>query len=476
MSSFLKYKLALWLGLFLYSLNSYLILLRDGFILERLSLTLANPGIETTGISLAKLLRVNHLTILIFFLVISLVGYGFLGLLRHTKPKSKVNWKYLVLLIATVFISFPSLSTDVFDYTNANRVTFLHQADPWVYPADNFGDDQEIWYGSWTDRGSVYPPLNFVSNVLVYLLFGYEIIPSVIGFKLLATLLFGLIIFILHVLASVSANRLYSVAANPLLLIEFVGNAHNDLLMGLFLLLAVLALNMDKSIQAGILFGLAILSKISVVLLVPIAGLHLLLQKEFKKLLSFSVVCGVISLIGFLSLGSSLPFLIDNILDQMSIYQKSLASALRLLGLHLFGSDQIGWANNFQRLITLPVFSILSLWAFFSYRQKSLNDAFVATMMLYLIIQSAMFQPWYLAWFMVLLPLVQSARLLRVGLVFCLTALISYPVYYLSLFYYPLSAWWQLILALTVILLPVMIWIGYPKRLQKLVDKSIVIN
>src|SRR5690606_31321083 len=110
-------------------------------------LALGNPAIESVGLKLAGLLKVNHTSTLL--IVSSFVGlfwsfWKMLLLERDTprKPKAAAPLKegismwFWITCVLIIFLSFPALSTDVFDYNNTNRVAFIHDADPWQYPAD----------------------------------------------------------------------------------------------------------------------------------------------------------------------------------------------------------------------------------------------------------------------------------------------------------------------------------------------------
>lgn len=448
----LQYQLILWLALVGYSVTSYLILLRDAFLLERLSLTLEMPQLESNGIRLASTLNVNLITPVLLGIIILAAFWGFIGVFKYAS-NSHINWSYLGLLTLTVFMAFPALSRDIFDYNNANRVAFLHQQNPWIYPAKTFPDDSEIYYGSWITRASVYPPVSFLLSTGVYYLFGYEVIPALIGFKLLAVGLFLTIGYLLwkH-LPSNKQKYAYLFWFNPLILIEFIGNGHNDLALSLFVVLGFIVMLNKQIFLSGIFFILGILAKFSIGLYVPIIWLK---QVRKQPVTAFGWLVGILAgiALGFMLMGESGTYLLANLSDQFSVYLHSIPSFLRLLLMGFLGQERQEAAEVIQKVITLTIF--LGISGYYLLKRKlTLADQMSVVMMLYLWIQAPMLQPWYIAWYLPLISLVKNNRIRVAGIVFCLSSLLSYPAFFVSLYLQPLSMWWQLLIALVMVLPP----------------------
>jgi len=446
------YRFLLWLSLLIYTVTSYLLVLRDAFFLERISLTLKIPQIETWGLYFANVLKVNYSATLL--IIISFIGsfLGFVGVYKYSNVK-KLSLGYLAILAITVFLSFPALSTDIFDYNNQNRVAFLHKANPWQYSADNFPDDGEIYYGSWLSRASVYPPVTFLFSSLVHYGLGDSVFSGIIGFKLLALIFWGLIIFVLsRTLKEKQQKKILLFAINPLVLIEFIGNGHNDLIIGFWILITVYALVQKKTKLSAIAFAFGLLSKFSILLYGPIILWSWFKDKNYRAIILWSSLVVLICSGALLLMGNSRNYLLANLNEQFSIYQKSLPTVIRYFLIESL--DDLSRANQFQKLITLPIFVVVGLYYTF-YKKFNLVRTMVGAMIFYQIIQAPMLQPWYLGWFIILLPLLTEKRLLVTSMVFCVSVMMSYPVYYLSLYYLPLAIWWQLVIAITSILPPV---------------------
>lgn len=448
-------------GFGLYSLSSYLVLMRDAFILERLGKSTGWEWLEPTLLQVANLLKVNHTSIGLLALSLFLLTWSYLTLVAQAGKSKSLSWKTLMLVWALVFVSFPSLSTDVFDYTNTNRVVFLHQADPWVYPAITFSSDPDIYFGSWIDRASVYPPANMLANSLVYALFGYNVIPSVVGFKLLASLMYLLVIWALYRFVKLRWDQVVLFAFNPLILIEFVGNAHNDLYMGVLLLFSVIFVARSSILSAALL-AWATLAKVTAALAMPAIFITHLNHKRFMSLVGWLAVYVCLVLLGFMAIGDSLEPYMRNLADQNQLYQKSWPTVWRDLSLWLLGQHSFVTAALIEKGISLSLFVIGGGLVTLIWRKRPV-ELVAAYLLVYLLTYSPMMQPWYMAWVLVFLPMLGSLTLRRILVAMSLWMLWIYPVYYLSLFYQPQHPIWQAVFSLMTSLPVLAILVNRPR-------------
>jgi len=418
------------------------------------------PRIETQGLILAKILHANSVSIV--FLALSLLGLftGFILILRHP-PKKVFTHPLFILSLLNFLLSFPSLSTDVFDYLNYNRIAFVYHANPWLQSALSFPHDPWIYFGSWLDRPSVYPPLFHLSSALIYLVFGASVIGSIIGYKLLNLILYLAFYYQLKsIKPKLPLKSQLLFLANPLILIEFLGNAHNDLLLAFFLLLSYLFLQRYQPIRSALFLAAGILTKITLILYLPLF-LYYLAQKHFKLSLVFSLSFALFILLGLFPLFSFLSAFLHNLNLQTNIFYHSLPNLFRLLIRGLFDLD-LDLAGKLQRFITLPIFALVSTLAFLKVRRLP-EIAFIGLMLIYLTVAAPMLQPWYLVWFLPLLPFAPNHKLTIAGLVFCLSGLFHYPVFFLSFYLNHHHPIWQLLNYLIMVLPPLII-IFLPER------------
>ena len=145
---------------------------------------------------------------------------------------------------------------------NPYLVTFAgYRDDPFALPA--FLVDVPLFYG----------PVWLIAYGLPVALVGFETIIGLLGalklFNLGLLALTGLLIYRSHEDDRAGWLGVYLFLANPLVLFEGVGNAHNDVLMTLFLVAALVAFR-RKSVIAGPMFALSALVKLFTIVLAPL--------------------------------------------------------------------------------------------------------------------------------------------------------------------------------------------------------------
>ncbi len=177
---------------------------------------------------------------------------------------------------------YPVNATDVYIYAWRSRIFSEYGADPLAIPFRTFPDDPWMRFASreWNGRVSPYGPLwNLIALPITYLA-GDNMLHAVIGFKMLA--------FLAHLLCGWIIAR--SLAAtpwgnpvtgaifflwNPLVLWEGIGNGHNELVMLVPALLALLAWFRRRDNLVLPLLLLAALIKFVTLPLMPLAAIAL---------------------------------------------------------------------------------------------------------------------------------------------------------------------------------------------------------
>lgn len=472
----------LFLTFFCYSILSYLIFLRDDFLLERISYLLNKPDLHIYGRNLGKIFHVNSIPTLFYFLIIIIMFFLYakaLRILRDLKNNDqtrKVVIKFALIFTLISMLSFPALSTDVFDYISNNRVLFVHNANPWLHAPDEFPADDFIYLGSWKFRASVYGPVQFIFSSLVHLFAKQNIILNIIGFKVInAFFLIGLIFLIEKYLVKnghkFTPYALAVFAWNPLIHIEIVGNAHNDVIMAFFTFLAFYWLKDNRILMGSFAISLAVLSKMASILFVPILFVWLLSRRNLKSALFFIFSFITTSLLGFASLGEGIIGLIKNLQIQSGLYLRSLPTILRFFFLKL--GFQENKALIAEKALTLPAFTVFYLYFTRRISTSKLAKILITIMMAYLMIASPMLQPWYLLWFLPFISLLYPGRLQFVAIAFSFSSLLYYAFLFLSFYFSPLHFAWQITFFLIVVIPPVLIWI-MPKPVILLLQKKVL--
>jgi hypothetical protein len=213
----------------------------------------------------------------------------FLYLVNKKIISKKTVWVLIIVITAILTFSYNAFSYDLFNYIfDAKIVTFYHQ-NPYLHTALDFPQDKMLAYMHWTHR--VYPygptwlgltiPLSYagmqVSLITFYL------------FKILVSACFlGTVFYIGKILQRFAPkNELLGIsffALNPLIIVESLISAHNDVAMVFLSILSIYLLMNNKYIRSSILLVLSIGVKFATAALLPIYLLVLYFQKKKKTI------------------------------------------------------------------------------------------------------------------------------------------------------------------------------------------------
>lgn len=215
-----------------------------------------------------------------------------------------------------VFV-YPINAIDVYTYYLQGRVAAVHGANPYlVAPAQFVADPTIRLAGEWVGETPPYGPLwvLLASGVAAAatLVNAPQVLTALLLFKLL-----GLVFFVLSsaLLGVVMRRRSRHFAAflvlyawNPALYMEFVANAHNDVLMLLFLLAGYWLIETRRPAVGFLVMVLAVLTKPIALLALPLFFFHVVVNlADNRARLRFAAAVLVGSIL--LSILSFLPFL-----------------------------------------------------------------------------------------------------------------------------------------------------------------------
>lgn len=342
----------------------------------------------------------NLRTVFFFFLLILI----FLNYLLILKNWSKLNldsrqnfWRFLILISLPLVISYNALSHDLFNYIFNAKMVVEFGANPHLKTALDFPDE---------------PMLRFMNNVHTVAPYGYgwtalSLLPYLAGFgKFLSTFavfkIFSFLSLVISLLIlekffkKVNYRQLALFFLNPLLLIEVLSSAHNDLWMLAPALLAIyLSLDLRKStllrtILIIILMAISISIKFATLALLPFL-FYFIFKEKFKKLSNLPIF-DLMSIAMFLPLLTErskhfLPWyllwslifipLVKNKLWRNLLLVFSLSALLRYLpwlyylpwmSFHLDTSQTLLWQKGITWLI--PAFYLLLSSLLFIFNRK----------------------------------------------------------------------------------------------------------
>jgi alpha-1,6-mannosyltransferase len=190
-----------------------------------------------------------------------------------------------LLFGTTLALAYPTTAIDMLIYAVRTRGWALYGLNPLATAPQALGGDP--WIGlaaEWADAPSPYGPVWEGPSLLAFRLVGGDFLAHLFAIKTITTLAFlGCTLLVGLILRRMQPEwALVGVAAfawNPLALLEAVANAHNDVMMVLFLLLAVYFAAGDRRWLVIPALTLSILTKFVTLMVFPFFLLYLVRQE-----------------------------------------------------------------------------------------------------------------------------------------------------------------------------------------------------
>lgn len=254
-------------GLFLYS-----------FTQVDLNLTLSKvPLINNTIRAFQSIGYFQRPLSTVIFLSLTVILYTLYFILLLLSRKGQVSqkefWFLLIGTSAVLLFSYPAFSYDLFNYMFDAKTIVFYQSNPWQYRPLDFIGDNWLSFMHWTHRASVYPPF-WVFLTLPFYFFGFNIFLLILfNFKLLMTISFLGSVLLLERLLEDRKDKLFLLsfyAFNPLMLIESLVSAHNDIVMMFFVLLSFWLLAQKRNVLSVVCLLLSVMTKYITAVLLPI--------------------------------------------------------------------------------------------------------------------------------------------------------------------------------------------------------------
>ncbi|KQX58906.1 MULTISPECIES: polyprenol phosphomannose-dependent alpha 1,6 mannosyltransferase MptB [unclassified Streptomyces] len=335
-------------------------------------------------------------------------------------------WRYGVLLargvrdgVLTTLVCWtvpllaapPLHSADVYSYIAQGAMVLeghdVYGGGPSVLGPGELGADAAASVGGhWTDTPAPYGPAFLVLAQLVVRLTGGEIVPAVLGMRLLAVGALALVVWAVRGLGGGPGGRdgaLWLAALNPLLLLHVVGGTHNDGLMAGLMLAGVLLAVRGRWVLGCVLVGLALTVKSPAVVALLFIGVMIArrdggVRGLAKGLVLPGLVAGAVAAGATVLAGTGFGWLRTQSVAATIHTALSVSSDLGLgLGM-LLGDDPDPVKGIVQKLGLLVAVGVILALAWRSWRGAldpvlGLGFALVA-----LVALSPMVQPWYLLW------------------------------------------------------------------------------
>ncbi len=190
-------------------------------------------------------------SLIFLFLFLFYIGFLFLSL------KNKISPKYLIYLVFGTFLllvfSYNAFSYDLFNYIFDAKIVTHYQQNPFLAKPSDFVGDEMLNFMRWTHRFYPYGLSWLILTVPLSIIGGNIFLTTFFLFKLLAGLSYlgsGYLIYKIsqNLFPKDKISNTLFFALNPLVLIEGLISAHNDMPMVFITLLSFyLYLNKRKS-------------------------------------------------------------------------------------------------------------------------------------------------------------------------------------------------------------------------------------
>jgi hypothetical protein len=226
-------------------------------------------------------------------------------------------------------------------------------------------------------------------------------------------------------------------AWNPLVLYAVAGNAHNDSLMVLFVVLGFVLLSRRRYVLAGLAEVAGALVKFIPALLLPIVVITALKEiPGLKPRLRYLSVTAAASVL--LVAVAYAPYWhggdILNVVRRTTLFTTSAPTLLQIALDHWLArgtSQQIAAYTALMIVFAGLIRQVLALW-----RSDSADAplrAGLSILLIYLLTACLWFQPWYVTWSLGLAALLPNSKLTRGTLLFSLAAMFKFPLFHFVL-------------------------------------------
>src|SRR6185312_2719961 len=331
-----------------------------------------------------------------------------------------------VVAAHVVFLLAPPLfSADVFGYVDYARLAVVHGLDPYTHGAAAAAHDPVVRFVRWRDIATPYGPL-FTTLSLPLAWLG---VPAALWAckTVAAAASLGCVALVWRIAQRRGASPVAAilfVGLNPLLLAYGVGGAHNDFLLLVLALGAILLVLEERDAGGGALGLAAVAVKASAGLLLPfiVLGSH-----DRRRMLAGGLAAAAAVLVAaVVAFGGSALSVVDQLHEQQRfVAADSVPGRLsRLLGFHALPS-----ALRLAFVLAFVFALAWLLWATWRRRLDWLTAAGWAT--LALLVSTAWLVPWYVVWVLPLAALARDPRLRGATLLFCLYVVATRVTYQL---------------------------------------------
>ncbi|HET7036315.1 MAG TPA: glycosyltransferase 87 family protein [Thermomicrobiaceae bacterium] len=391
-----------------------------------------DPRLTLASLGSARAVTLGTLAALLIAFGCYVVAWLGVQRLRPTRGALALVLGVPTIAAALLTPSYPLLSRDFFYNVVSARTLGRYGQNPFRVPPGHFPADPFLPYADWHQLTMPYGPLWAQLTGALAWSSGDDLLATFLAFKLLALASFlGATAALLWLLAGLDRDRLLPGlvlwAWNPLVLVEAVGNAHNDILM-LALLLAGLALTLrGRATTALITLALAVAVKQVALALLPLVLVYLARQQPTWRARLRALAPGLLAAAMLLaalyaSLWAGFRQTALSFAGQTEFYRASPLALARMLLLHVTPTPEP--ALRLAVAILAAGGYLWLLWRLGRRPDDLLSTGYSAFLLLILL--WPVFAPWYVPWLVALAAAGPARRCAWQAIVLSATAAASY--------------------------------------------------
>ena len=227
--------------------------------------------------------------------VLLALGYSALGVVVWRELRERRLDRRLVLglsggLLVLAVVMPPTQSGDVWAYAMYGRIVSHHHASPYTHAAADYPRDPAAARVDrvWRKTKSVYGPgFTWLSAAGMWVV-GSSRLAARLFFQIVAAIAIGVVLFLIDRRAR-DPLALACVGLNPVIVLGVVNNAHNDALVGLAVLGAVLLVLSGRPVAAGLAGAAGALVKLSTLLPMAAVGWWLWRRRGWRPAAALGV-------------------------------------------------------------------------------------------------------------------------------------------------------------------------------------------
>ena len=237
----------------------------------------------------------------IYIIIVSLLFGFYAWVLRQIKKNRltlKEVWKLIGITTAILFFSFPAFSYDIFNYLATARMTFFYKENPYIVMPIEIPNEPMLEFMHGSNKTALYGPFWILLTALPHFAGLGRLFFTVFTFKAVIVLFYLSSIWLIWKLSRQSVWSLAFFGLNPLVVIETLVSAHNDVVMMFFALLSFYLLKRRKFWPALFSLACSVLIKFATIFLLPVF-LYTFWQKIKKQKIVWQKIwqCSVYSLL-----------------------------------------------------------------------------------------------------------------------------------------------------------------------------------